>query len=118
MPFYANSIPAVALATRTTSGNGLGLNTGEYYEGHIYTYVSGLAAGGRVTPRWEGSPNGAFGATSGNYVTLRAYATSLRATGLAVLTLPVIGQWGRIAWSVGGATGIKFACWFVGRGST
>lgn len=118
MSFYTNSIPAVAVATRTISGNSLGLSVGEYYEGHIYIYVAGLAAGGRVTPRWEGSPNGAFGATSGNYLTLRAYATSLRATGLAILTLPIIGSWGRISWAIGGATPIRFGCWFVGKGSS
>lgn len=117
MGYFANSIPVLSAATRTVSSHSSGVAVGNYIEGHLFIYVSALAGtGARLTPRWEGSPNGNVG-TAGYYLPLRAFATSIRATGLAMMTLPAFGKWGRVAYTVGGTSAaIKFSGWFVGKG--
>ena len=119
MSFYVNNIPVLGLATQSSSGRGVGFDVGEYYEALLVVHVTGLGGtGGRITPRWEMSPNGSIGTSAGNYFTVRAFATAIKATGISAMTLLAFGRWGRPAWTMGGTGGAaKVQMWFVGRGS-
>ena len=112
---YANSFPLLGLATRTSSNSTHGYDVGEFVEGQLFVYVSARAASSRLTPRWEWSPNGGHG-TGGQYITFKAFATSIKATGLSVMTLNSFGLWGRLAYALAGtAPDAKFQVWFVGK---
>jgi hypothetical protein len=71
----------------------------------------------RLTPRLEVSPNGNLG-TGGRYILLRAFATSIKATGLSILPLPALAMpWARVRYTLGGtAPSIKFQVWGVPSG--
>lgn len=118
MSYYANNLPVLGLATRSASGSSVGWNIGEYVEGLLVIRVTGLGGtNGRITPRWQISPNGSHGSTAGNYLTLRTFATSIRATGISMMTLNFLGRYGRVAYAIAGTAGaVKFEVWLIGKG--
>jgi hypothetical protein len=116
MPYYANAVPVVSTATRTVAGQGSGFDLGEYIAGMLFIHITGLAGTSpTVTPSYQVSYNGNYG-TAGRYTTFRSFP-ALSATGLSILTIPYVGKWGRVSWSVGGTNPqIRFAAFFVGSG--
>jgi hypothetical protein len=81
--------------TLTQAGVSRGMRVGNYVEGVLYVHVLALSGTNpRLTLRWETSYQGNYG-TGGRYITYRAFATSIRATGLSVLTLLNFGGWSR-----------------------
>jgi hypothetical protein len=65
-------------------------------------------------PRWDVSAIG----TGGPFIVLKSFATSLKQTGLAVLTLSHIGQFGRAVLAMQGtAHAASLSVFFVGKGS-
>ncbi len=119
MNYYANAINMVGLATYAAATSSLGFHMGEYISGVLIVHVKTLSGvGARAYPTWQVSAD-ATGARSGRYVSLKAFATSLRATGLAVLTLPFIGRWCRVGLTFGGTTpSSKLTAWGILKGQT
>jgi hypothetical protein len=118
MSSRADSIPLLGQATRTTSGNSANLAVGEYLQGQLWIYLRGKSGtGASITPRWQWSPNATYG-TGGSFVTLKAFSAAITATGLAVLTLPPFGKWGRLNYTLAGSgPNVNFSAYFVGKGS-
>lgn len=121
MTWYSNAIQLLSTATYSAATAGRGCDVAEYVSGQLVIHITGLSGTNpRVYPSWSLSYN-ATSPTSGRYVVLRAFATSLRATGLSVLTLPpaFIGKWCRVSLSLGGTgPSAKLGAWFIGKGST
>lgn len=118
MSYHADSIEVVGLATYGASASTKGWAIGAFVSGALFVYVNALSGTvPRVTPRWQESPNGNIG-TGGHYVTIRAFATAIKATGLSVMTLPAFsGKYGRVRYSVAGTSAaISFRAWLVARG--
>jgi len=117
MSSRADSIPLLSQATRTSSGNSANIAVGEYIQAQLWIYVRGKSGtGASVTPRWQWSPNATYG-TGGAFLTLKSMA-ALTATGLAVLTLPPFGKWGRLNYTLAGSSpNLNFSAYFVGKGS-
>jgi hypothetical protein len=109
--------PMVSLATYGASGMSHGFAVGCFVRGALFVYVQSLTAPTRLTPRFEVSPNGNLG-TGGRYTLLRAFATSIKATGLSILTLPNLAMpWARVRYTLGGtAHSLKFQVWGTFRG--
>lgn len=115
MPLFASPHPLLGLATYSSSGQSTGLNIGIYDQGKIYVLLQTLGGSTpRVTPSWQFSPNGT------NWLTWRTAATSLRATGLSIFTLPTPfpDLWGRLSYAMAGTgAAIRFRAWAVMKGA-
>jgi len=118
MSWHTDVIPMVGLGTYGASGVSQGYPIGSFVRGALFVYIQSLTPPTRLTPRLEVSPNGNLG-TGGQYVTIRAFATSIKATGLSVMTLPaLVGKYARVRYTLGGtAHQAKFQVWgsFQGR---
>jgi hypothetical protein len=101
-------------ATRTTSGAATGIRVGSYHEGQWVIHIRSMSGTNpRLQLRWESAPGTPI-ATAGPFGTLRALPTLL-ATGVSVVTLLILGSWGRPAWTIGGTSAaINVEMWFVG----
>jgi hypothetical protein len=111
--FYSTVRLAIAQATQTVSGTSDAFNIGEFIEGTLHVRVVAMTGTNpRVTPRFQVSPN------AQQWATLRSYATSIRATGLSIMTLPRLAdQWGRISYTIAGtAANINLIAYWVGKG--
>lgn len=103
MSGYSNILSAISQATYAVNGTGATLDLGEYRDGKVWVYTVGRTSTARLYPVFQESPDGV------RWLTVKAFATSLRATGLAQLTLPPLMRWSRIAWTLGGTTpSVKF----------
>jgi hypothetical protein len=106
----------LSAATLTSPGTSRGYNFGEYREGVLYVRVIALTGTGpRLYVTWQGSPDANY-QTGGRFAPLRAFATSLRATGMSALTLVNFGGWNRISYTVGGTSPqVRAEAFFVGK---
>jgi hypothetical protein len=100
---YSNLLSSVAQATYAVSGNGATLDLAEYRDGKIWVYTVGRTSAARLYPRFEESPDGA------RWLTMKSWATALKSTGLAHMTLGSVMKWSRISWTLAGtAAQVKF----------
>ena len=101
---YANVLPAVAQGTHTTAGEGLILDVGEYVEGKLWVLTLARTSTTRLYPLYQESPD-----AGAHWLTVKSAATALKATGLAVMTLPALMRWSRVSWSLAGtAASVQF----------
>lgn len=113
---YSVSIPAVGLATRTVSGQGTGIDVGEFLEGDWHVLVTSRG----TTPSalrftWQSSFNGGNGTTAGRYVAHTSIATYSSATGHKRTPVTVFGAHGRVSWAITTASAWRFQSHFVGK---
>jgi hypothetical protein len=80
-----------------------------------YRVIALTGTGPRLYVTWQGSPDANY-QTGGRFAPLRAFATSLRATGMSALTLVNFGGWNRISYTVGGTSPqVRAEAFFVGK---
>jgi hypothetical protein len=113
--YYTTPVPAVAQATYITAGTGRGLNVAEFVGGVLHIYCARRTSPTRIFPSWQEAIDGNL-ATGGRYATIKSYATSIRATGLSIMTLPaIIGPWGRVSWTMPSGNAIKITATLAGK---
>jgi hypothetical protein len=97
--------------TATAPNVSTGINCGEFIEGSLHiTVTSASGTVPRLRPIWQQSHDGLAWADHS------AMATFSNATGVKVLPLATIGQYGRVKCTIGGtAAVISYGAYFTGK---
>lgn len=116
MASIARTHTMLSAAPLTSSGTSKDFQFGESLEGVLHIRVMALTGTNpRLYVTWQGSPAANY-QTGGRFAPLRTFATSLRATGMAALTLLNFGGWTRMAYTLGVTSPqVRAEAFFVGK---
>ena len=110
---YSHARQMLSQATRTQAGASESFDYAEYAAGVLIVHVFGVGATSRLYPVWRVGYSQATG-----YVSVKGFATALKAVGTHGLTLPLgtIGLHHKLAWTMGETSpAVQFAAYFIGK---